>query len=300
MRMFDPIIEALRALEADSGFISGVYQWFQWLRYHTAYGVTSPEGEQPQPEPAESDLKQEGHDQDGAGIGVLSDAVEILSSTFHTENQHESGATSNPDSRDDGEYTTITSVPLDELQTFFRGKIQKRWKYVHTNAMAVAFLLDPTTNLDDFVGDDDENVDDQVYNLAIRCGLITPANVAKLTAEALKFKCMKRRGGEDLRRKYSEACPRDYWGAKNAKNYSLLNQVAAIVFAIPTSSAASERAWSIFDHIHTKRRNRLSVEKVEMLAYIYINYGTIRSSEIDLARHQSCPESIDNDHETLT
>ncbi|KAF4136373.1 hypothetical protein GN958_ATG14434 [Phytophthora infestans] len=175
--MFDSIIEALRTLEADSGFISGVYQWFQWLRYHTAYGVTSPEGEQPQPEPAESDLEQEGHDQDGAGIGVLSDAVEILSSTFHTKNQHESGATSNPDSRDDGEYTSITSAPLDELQTFFRGKMKKRWKYVHTNAMAVAFLLDPTTNLDDFVGDDDENVDDQVCNLAIRCGLITPANV---------------------------------------------------------------------------------------------------------------------------
>ncbi|ETO69120.1 hypothetical protein F444_14208 [Phytophthora nicotianae P1976] len=295
--MFDPIIEALRALEADSGFISGVYQWFRWLRYHTAYGVTSPDGEQSQAELAESDLEQESHDQDGAGIGVLSDAAEILSSTFLTENQQQNVTASNLDSRDDDEYTSITTISLDELQTFFREKIQKRWKYVHTNAMAVAFLLDPATNLDDFVGDDDENVDDQVCKLAIRCGMITPANVAKLTAEILKFKCMKRRGGEELRRKYSEACPRDYWGAKDEKNYPLLKMVAAIVFAIPTSSAASERAWSIFDHIHSKRRNRLSVEKIEMLAYIYINYGTIRSGEIDLARHQSRPESVDIDHE---
>eukprot|EP00644_Phytophthora_capsici_P015151 jgi/Phyca11/41107/gw1.75.69.1 len=41
VRMFGPVIEALRALEADNGFISGVYTWFRWLRYHIAYGVTS-------------------------------------------------------------------------------------------------------------------------------------------------------------------------------------------------------------------------------------------------------------------
>lgn len=117
--------------------------------------------------------------------------------------------------------------------------------------------------------------------------------MAKLTAKILKFKCMKRRGGEDLRMKYLEASPRDYWGAKDEKSYPLLKKVAQMVFAVPTSSAASERAWSIFDHIHSKRRNRLSVEKVERLAYIYINYGTIQSDDINLARHQSCPESVD-------
>jgi hypothetical protein len=38
VRLFDPIIEALGALEADTGFVSGVYRWFRWLRYHTVYG----------------------------------------------------------------------------------------------------------------------------------------------------------------------------------------------------------------------------------------------------------------------
>eukprot|EP00644_Phytophthora_capsici_P019652 jgi/Phyca11/133843/e_gw1.817.3.1 len=89
-----------------------------------------------------------------------------------------------------------------------------------------------------------------------------------------------------MREKYSESSPKDYWESRSAKEFPLLKQIARIVFAVPTSSAASERAWSIFDHIHSKRRNRLSVEKVEMLAYIYINYGTIASGEVDLARHQ--------------
>jgi hypothetical protein len=39
-----------------------------------------------------------------------------------------------------------------------------------------------------------------------------------------------------------------------------LSQLADLVFSIPTSSASSERAWSIFDYIHTKKRNRLSTE----------------------------------------
>lgn len=137
-------------------------------------------------------------------------------------------------------------------------------------------------------------VEDQICKMAKGCGVITSSNgTPKLTAEILAFKSSKRLGGEHLREKYSESSPQDYWNAMNNKKYPLLKKIAQIVFAIPTSSAASERAWSIFDHIHTKRRNRLSVEKVEMLAYIYINYGTIRRDEVDLARYQSCPDSVD-------
>ncbi|KAF4127060.1 hAT family C-terminal dimerization region [Phytophthora infestans] len=280
--MFDPIIEALRALEADNGYISGVYTWFRWLRYHIAYGVTSANeeeaegefavldanGEKPEAEFAVLDAigsEEEDHDQAVDGIGMLSHAAETMSTTTSVQENMNQTATANlPDG---GEYQRITAVPLGQLQSFFRKKIFKQWKYVHSNAMAVAFLLDPATSLDDFAGDDDENVDEQVCMLATRCGLITPANMAKLTAEILKFKFMKRRGGEDLRMKYLEASPRDYWGAKDEKNYPLLKKVAQMVFAVPTSSAASERAWSIFNHIHSKRRNRLSVEKVERLAY---------------------------------
>ncbi|EGZ05392.1 hypothetical protein PHYSODRAFT_533640 [Phytophthora sojae] len=162
--------------------------------------------------------------------------------------------------------------------------------------MSIAFLLDPSTDIDDFVGADDEKVDDQVCEMARRCGLFTPTvGAPAFTAEVLAFKSKKRRGGKAMREKYSMSSPRDYWEGKKSERYPLLQKIAQIVFAIPTSSAASERAWSIFDHIHSKRRNRLSVAKVEMLAYVYINYGTIRSDSMDLARHQSRPESVDAD-----
>ena len=41
--------------------------------------------------------------------------------------------------------------------------------------------------------------------------------------------------------------------------------------ALPASSASSERAWSALGVIHTKRRNRLTNDKLEKLGIIYIN-----------------------------
>ena len=38
-----------------------------------------------------------------------------------------------------------------------------------------------------------------------------------------------------------------------------------------TGKCKTERAWNIFDHIHTKRRNRLLNERVHKLAFVMIN-----------------------------
>ncbi|GMF53583.1 unnamed protein product [Phytophthora fragariaefolia] len=267
VRLFNPIIDTLCALEADNAFDSAVYQRFRGG-------------------PLRIDQQQALN-----GIGVLSDVAAIVTPVAPVGN----GVALDEASQADGTYTNPTAVRLDHLQGLFREKIQKRWRYVHTDAMAVGFLLDPSMNIDDFVGCDDEQVDDQVCSLAERCGLITSTGVAALTAEILSFKCLKRRGGEALRAKYSESSPRGYWGAQSENKYPLLKKLANIVFAMSTSSAASERAWSIFDHIHSKRRNRMSVEKVEMLAFVYINYGALQKDELDLARHQSCPEGVDTE-----
>lgn len=50
------------------------------------------------------------------------------------------------------------------------------------------------------------------------------------------------------------------------------------MFSIPTSQAASERVWSIYDFVHSKRRNRLSAEKVTALVQIFINGGILDKS----------------------
>ncbi|OWZ12292.1 hypothetical protein PHMEG_00014581 [Phytophthora megakarya] len=104
-------------------------------------------------------------------------------------------------------------------------KLLKRWKYVHTNAMGIAFLLDPTTNLDDFVGSDDDTVEDQISKVAELCGVITSRNgTPKLTAEILAFKSSKRLGGKTLRLKNSESSPQDYWNAMKQQKISVAEE----------------------------------------------------------------------------
>ncbi|POM67021.1 Hypothetical protein PHPALM_17038 [Phytophthora palmivora] len=56
-------------------------------------------------------------------------------------------------------------------------------------------------------------------------------------------------------------------------------ELTDIIFAIPTSSAASERAWSIF--ITFIQAEKQTVRgKVETLAYFYINYDTIKMMKL--------------------
>ena len=43
------------------------------------------------------------------------------------------------------------------------------------------------------------------------------------------------------------------------------------VLSIPTSSAASERCWSVMGNVHSESRNRLTDDRVEKLVYIYFN-----------------------------
>ena len=63
----------------------------------------------------------------------------------------------------------------------------------------------------------------------------------------------------------------EYWAVYGKTDYPLLSPIAIRIFSCPTSSASSERVWSVYSFIHTKKRNRLGNEKVGKLAYIYIN-----------------------------
>lgn len=49
------------------------------------------------------------------------------------------------------------------------------------------------------------------------------------------------------------------------------------------------------DFIHSKKRNKLTTEKVDMLAYIYVNHHAAQKEAADWARVHSYPGS----HEAL-
>ena len=82
-----------------------------------------------------------------------------------------------------------------------------------------------------------------------------------------------------LKEEYFSIDGKSYWSQYGRKDYPLLSKVIAPLFTVPTSSAAAERVWSIFTWIHSKKRNRLAMDKVEKLAYIYVNSALLDSMD---------------------
>ncbi len=96
--------------------------------------------------------------------------------------------------------------------------------------------------------------------------------------------------------------------------YPLLSSVAIKVLLISATSAASERNWSIYNFIHSKLRNRMTIDRAEKLVYIYWNIRILRKLEVPLtvkeliksgvnfsdSDKESDGEQNDDDFEVLT
>ena len=71
---------------------------------------------------------------------------------------------------------------------------------------------------------------------------------------------------------YLNRSPADYWFI-NSK-FPSLQHIGKKLFAVSSSSASSERSWSVHEFIHSKRRNRLHPDKVRKLVFVYSNLKT--------------------------
>lgn len=143
--------------------------------------------------------------------------------------------------------------------------------------MGASFLLDHTKEASAFVDADLATSVCSISQLAVRLGHISsPAEMEQIANEATEFYLKKGRWSPETRAKQAKLSPMAWWADKVTKTvtdddyYPLLAPLAA---TIPTSSASSERSWSIHDFIHTKRRNRLDARRVEKLVFIYSNAG---------------------------
>jgi hypothetical protein len=136
--------------------------------------------------------------------------------------------------------------------------------------MGFAYFLDPKTKAGEgFVDNDLYDNAELIKEFAVLNGFCESQHTVQLEYEKFVFdmKNPDLRAAEFIQR-YSAMT---YWLQIGCNKYSVLGKVAQIVFKVPTSQAASERAWSIYDFILTKRRNRLMPEKVTKLVQLYMN-----------------------------
>ncbi|OWZ09766.1 hypothetical protein PHMEG_00017477 [Phytophthora megakarya] len=199
-----------------------------------------------------------------------------------------------------------SSIPVLVRKKILKS-ITDKWAFLHTDTIGISFLLDQTKKTADFVEADLAVAVESVKEIAVRLKVVTtPAETEQIGNEACAFYLKKDRWSSQTRARQGGLSPIAWWSDKVNRTstdddyYPLLAPLAVKIYTIPTSSAASERSWSIHDFIHTKRRNRLDAERVETLVYIYCNAGNkdSRTSILyTIDESQSDDEDEDEDEE---
>lgn len=84
-------------------------------------------------------------------------------------------------------------------------------------------------------------------------------------------------------------------------NSSTLSKIATVILGLPATSAATERSFSTFGAIHTKKRNKLTTKRASMLMHISHNLkierGTCTRQEQKLAFEKGSDTEDDEDEE---
>lgn len=166
-------------------------------------------------------------------------------------------------------YTSRVAHCSSKLQRVVLERIEERQRQICSNTLVVANFLDQTKSVYGVIESDVVDTIDHAVRIAQRLGHLADVNVTEFHHQLVEFGLAKRSWSPDDRQKHANFSPLDWWTLTN--RYPMVKQFAAHILSIPTSSASSERSWSIHGFIHSKNRNRLSVERVNKLVFIYTN-----------------------------
>lgn len=148
-------------------------------------------------------------------------------------------------------------------------KVLQRWDFASTEFTSVSYMLTPK-----FAGDGFYVDNDKIDSLAYVKKLVDarhPGLGDRAEEEAGQFMSKMSSLTGQARESTFKLDAKCYWNIVGRSEFPTLFLCAQSVNAMVCSSAASERVWSIYRFIHTRLRNRLCNERVEKLAFIYIN-----------------------------
>lgn len=158
-----------------------------------------------------------------------------------------------------------------------QAKVKSRWDFLSTECTGISYMLCPKFAANGFY------IDADAVDIFTHVNKFVEARHPGLgdTAEqeAMRFvSAMTTMTGprKDTIMKMDAKC---YWSVQGRKDYPTLYLCAKPVNEMVCSSAASERVWSIYRFIHTRLRNRLTNERVQKLAFIYINCAILDTED---------------------
>ncbi|XP_059075804.1 uncharacterized protein LOC131043866 [Cryptomeria japonica] len=146
--------------------------------------------------------------------------------------------------------------------------IDRRWhNQLHRPIHAAAYYLNPSFRFRaDFKAD--EEVLSELYSVVQRM-------VTDTTSTLLEMDAFNNASGaifaSQLCKEGRTKLQPDRWWQMFGPSTPNLQKIAIRILSQPCSASGCEHNWSMFEHIHSKRRNRLSVERLNDLVFVHYN-----------------------------
>jgi len=171
----------------------------------------------------------------------------------------------------------VEEIDLEDLKDkkTLLDNISKRLKNIVKPVHIAAHLLNPKTLGNDLTNEEHIDVSEFINNFAM--------NSYDLNDEDCLTELINYKNKEGLYSKtflwktVSKLEPLIWWKSFN----SSLSKLAQKILSIPVSSAATERSFSSFANVHSKKRNRLLTERAAKLTYISHNWKTLDRNKND-------------------
>ncbi|EEY70302.1 uncharacterized protein PITG_19601 [Phytophthora infestans T30-4] len=164
-------------------------------------------------------------------------------------------------------YTKSLDGCSAELQLQVLRAIEDRKKKICWKPLGIAHMLDQTKSMD---GHNSKKLIADATELARKLELVDRSQEDTFHNKLQEFVLEKCSWKGTERLDNNRFSPLNWWSLPDTK-YRLVQSFAKLLLSIPTSSASSERSWSIHEFIHTKLRNRLTPERVSRLVFVYTN-----------------------------
>ncbi|KAI0528848.1 hypothetical protein KFK09_001391 [Dendrobium nobile] len=169
--------------------------------------------------------------------------------------------------------------------------IDEKWdRQLHQHLHAAAYYLNPQ-----FHYDKDFHVDKEVKIGLYACmdRLISEEDYLKVNDQLEEFHLKKGMFGFRAAQACYKTRSPERWWSQFGDDVPELKAFAVKVLRLTCSTSACERNWSIFNQIHTKRRNRLATDRMNKLVYVMFN-KKLKERHLKLQKQGSIDNEIDH------
>ena len=157
--------------------------------------------------------------------------------------------------------------------------VKKRFDFMFTESMGLAFMLTPKYSVDGFYFDDHQlDIVGSVESFMSKRNLSLSDQAFQ---EMTEFNSKMGTLSEQHKAITFKMSAKQYWNVYGKRDFPTLFIAAKTINEMICSSATSERIWSIYKFIHSRLRNRLSNEKVAKLVALYVNCAILDENDLN-------------------